>query len=124
MMGLKLSPYLAAKAMLRGLECIYGDTEFQANVFHWSAVRHNLSGPPTYNPQLPRVSEAKDVEGLLVLAALLAVYVDDLRAADTSEKSAEPSCTTKAHRWDIWVCNLRCTRLTLPAKNLVLELGR
>lgn len=46
MIGLKLSPYLAAKAMLRGLECIYGDTEFQANVFHWSAVRHNLPGLP------------------------------------------------------------------------------
>lgn len=87
MMGLKASPYLAAKGMLLALEWILGDTMDPSNVFHWDRVRLNLPGHPTYDPQLPWVSRVKTVGSEEVLAAMLVAYVDDLRAAGMSESN-------------------------------------
>jgi hypothetical protein len=87
LMGLKVSPYMAIKGLLLGLEWILGDTEDQNNVFHWERVRLNLPGSPSYDPRLPWVSKVRtDMERKDSLAALLVSYVDDLRVTGVSEE--------------------------------------
>jgi hypothetical protein len=78
MMGLQVSPYLAIKAILLGLEWFLGNTEDPSNIFHWSRVRLNLPGDVNYDPQHPWVSRVKTRDEVDILVALLVAYADDL----------------------------------------------
>lgn len=87
MMGLKVSLCLTIKALLLGLEWILGITKDPTNVFYWTRVQLNLPGESNYDPLLPWVSWVKPCGSKEVLAALLVIYVDDLRTVGLSEEN-------------------------------------
>ena len=54
LMGLRSSPYNAARAIGRAEDCISGDHLCGINVFRWDHFILNLPGMKSYNPAMPK----------------------------------------------------------------------
>jgi hypothetical protein len=84
MMGLKISPYVTIKGFQLAMEVVRGNRRSFRNPLKWTRVKKNLPGSPSYDPTKPFLWRTKsDNEEI---AALIIGYVDDLRAADSSEE--------------------------------------
>ena len=78
-MGLKPSPYYAARYFYVMEEFIIGNPKDPNHVFRWDEVWLNLPGSESFNPSLPFVIKWDSVNERI--AAALKAYVDDLRVA-------------------------------------------
>jgi hypothetical protein len=88
-MGLKVSPNHAIRAILFAEEFLKGDLDDATNPFQTSGAQLNLPGDENYDPSSPWFSLI-DRYGLL--AAILAIYVDDERInAGTEDKAWKAS---------------------------------
>jgi hypothetical protein len=84
-MGLKVSPNHAIRAILFAEEFLKGDLMDLTNPFQTSGADLNLPGVPNYDPSKPWFSL---VNAFGLLAAILAIYVDDERINAESEDQA------------------------------------
>ena len=85
-MGLKPSPYRAARFFYFMEEYILGDHTELTNHFRWDKIILNLPGSKQFNPTLPFVIKW-DAERTLIAAAIKA-YVDDLRVIAATRELA------------------------------------
>jgi hypothetical protein len=92
MMGLKPSPYVCIKGLLLALELVKGNRLDPMNPFHWLSVHLNLPGMINYDPSKPKIWRSSDSQD--EIAALVVSYMDDMRAAASSELQ----CWTVMHK--------------------------
>ena len=78
-MGLKHSPFHAARYFYLMEEFIIGNPSDENNAFRWDSISLNLPGSDTFNPALPFVIKWDELNSRI--AAVVKAYVDDLRVA-------------------------------------------
>ena len=83
LMGMRPSPYLSTRHLLRIRRFLLGDRKDKSNPFRWDKVVENLPGMPDYDPTMPWIYKAR-LDG--EIAAELFIYIDDLRISCCSEE--------------------------------------
>ena len=76
-MGMLPSPWVTTRLFAWAMEFMKGDRRDPANPFHWSEVRMDLPGDPTYDCSMPRVYKWNGVVGCI--ACDCKTFVDDSR---------------------------------------------
>jgi hypothetical protein len=86
-MGFTFSPYSSCKFFGWTVDIIYGDRWDSSNPYRWNKMSINFPGDPSYNPGQPRLCKMQGN----AIAAMLVVFVDDVRTINSSELKCRSS---------------------------------
>ena len=99
-MGMRPSPFVTVRLFAWAMEIIQGNRKDPSNPFHWSEVRLNCPGSPSYDPTMPRAYKWNPVA--LAITCNCKTFVDDSRPIGPTRELV----TQATHQIETWMAYL------------------